>query len=141
MAVISDEVKVARPHWVGGYVLTKPKRIVTANTFHKGGAATNSGDTSRGRGGRGESVYHGAICGKLGAAKKRLARFGGRPAPLNSLIIACRAAEMFMCGMTHSPARRVWDGREAGSESSAARRRPVGRRRTPGRNTFGTQAR
>src|SRR5664279_2541621 len=68
MAVISDKVKVARPHWVGGYVLTKPKRIVTADTFHKGGAAQNSGGTSRGRGGRGESVYHGAICGGLGAA-------------------------------------------------------------------------
>ena len=102
MAVISDEVKVARPHWVGGYVLTKPKRIVTANTFHKGGAATNSGDTSRGRGGRGESVYHGAICGELGAAWKRLARVGGRPAPLNFPIIACRAAEMSICGMAHS---------------------------------------
>ena len=88
MAVINDEVKVARPHWVGGYVLTNPNRIVTAETFHRGGTAGIAGDTSRGRGGRGESVYHGAICGNSAMFRKRLARIVGRLAPLNFLSLA-----------------------------------------------------
>ena len=57
-------------------------------------------------------MYHGAICGNFGAAWKRLARIGGRPAPLNYLTIACRGGEMSICVFGHScPARAFGTGR------------------------------